>query len=218
MSDAHAAVEDVYEPAIESVFNGKLAMWLFLCSEVMFFSGLIGAYMALRIGHPENFESSQELLHHHVPLAAINTGLLITSSLTMAFAVLFGQRKNRPKQRMFLVLTALLGLAFLGVKGYEYHEKFENTTTIEKVDKKTGEKKLVEVLDPFVPSHDLFFAFYWTLTGVHAVHIFAGIVPILGLAWLAGKHDVSHVTEMVGLYWHFVDLAWIFLVPLLYLI
>jgi cytochrome c oxidase subunit 3 len=217
MSDAHAVVEDHYEPALETVFNGKLAMWLFLCSEVMFFSGLIGAYMALRIGHPENFEGSQALLHNHVPLAAVNTGLLITSSLTMAFAVLFGQRKNRSKQRLFLVLTAVLGIMFLCVKAYEYNEKFENVTKVVKT-AKSGNKKIVEVEDPLVPSHDLFFAFYWTLTGVHAVHIIAGIIPILGLALLAGKHDVSCETEMVGLYWHFVDLAWIFLFPLLYLI
>src|SRR6185295_16186702 len=103
MSDAHAATVDVYEPALEHTFNGKLAMWLFLCSEVMFFAGLLGAYMTLRIGHAENFDESQKLLHHHVGLAAFNTALLITSSLTMALAVLKGQQKNTSAQRILLV-------------------------------------------------------------------------------------------------------------------
>ena len=96
MSDAHAHTfdHDICEPAMPETYNGKLAMWLFLCSEVMFFSGLIGAYMALRIGQPQNFEASQALLHHHVALAAFNTALLISSSLTMALAVLAGQKKQ----------------------------------------------------------------------------------------------------------------------------
>ncbi|HLX62548.1 MAG TPA: cytochrome c oxidase subunit 3 [Planctomycetota bacterium] len=199
MSDAHAATVDVYEPAMNETFNGKLAMWLFLCSEVMFFSGLLGAYMALRIGHPENFEFGHNHLHTplNIGIATFNTALLITSSLTMALAVLYGQQNKRDKQRLFLVITALMGLAFLCVKSYEYYNKIH---------------------DGLLPNHDLFFAFYWTLTFIHGVHILAGVVPILGLAYFSRKRDVSGETEMVGLYWHFVDLVWIFLFPLLYLI
>lgn len=198
MSDAaHAQAIDPVEPAIETVYNGKLAMWLFLCSEVMFFSGLLGAYITLRTGDPSRFEASQKHLHDHVWLAAINTLLLIASSFTMAMAVQRGQQKQTGAQRMFLLMTAGLGIIFLLNKVYEY------STHI-----KVGQ----------VPGTDIFFSFYYSLTGVHGFHILAGVIPILGLWHYAGKQDVSKETEMVGLYWHFVDLVWIFLFPLLYLI
>ena len=196
MSDAHAIVEPS-EPAIESVYNGKLAMWLFLCSEVMFFSGLLGAYITLRTGDSTRFEASQKHLHQHMWLAGFNTLLLITSSLTMAMAVVRGQSGDKPKQRMFLVLTALMGILFLGLKAVEYSK---------------------HISDGQVPNTDIFFAFYYTLTALHGFHILCGVIPILGLAYFSKKHDVSKETEMVGLYWHFVDLVWIFLFPLLYLI
>lgn len=208
MSDAHAEVVDVCEPAMTETFNGKLAMWLFLCSEVMFFSGLLGAYITLRSGQPVNFEKSQAMLHHHVGLAAFNTALLITSSLTMALAVLKGQRGERAKQRTFLLLTAAMGSLFLVLKCYEYYTKITNGYTVDGVFH----------ADPLVPKRDLFFAFYWALTSIHGLHILGGVIPILGLWHYAGKRDVSKETEMVGLYWHFVDLVWIFLFPLLYLI
>ena len=199
MSDSHAHSweHDVCEPAMEGTGLGKLAMWLFLCSEVMFFAGLLGAYMTLRIGHPENFEASQKLLHDSVGFAAFNTALLISSSLTMALAVLAGQKKETAKQRLLLLVTSAMGLLFLILKSYEYSLKIKHG---------------------LLPNHVLFFAFYWTLTAIHGVHILAGIIPMLGLWYYAGKKDVSAETEMVGLYWHFVDLVWIFLFPLLYLI
>ena len=194
---AHAPAIDPAEPAIPSVYNGKLAMWLFLCSEVMFFAGLLGAYIALRSGDSERFKAGYESLHGHVQLAAFNTVLLITSSLTMALAVLRGQQKKTAQQRMFLLLTALMGILFLILKGVEYSHHIEKHE---------------------VPSTDVFFAFYYTLTGLHGFHIVCGIIPMLGLWWYAKDHDVSKETEMIGLYWHFVDLVWIFLFPLLYLI
>jgi cytochrome c oxidase subunit 3 len=195
MSQAHTV--DPAEPAVEGVFTGKLAMWLFLCSEVMFFSGLLGAYMTLRIGNPSIFEESQKSLHNHVGLAAFNTLLLISSSLTMALAVYHGQHKNTGKQRMFLLVTAVMGTLFILLKLFEYNTHI-----------KVGE----------IPSKDIFFSFYYSLTGIHAVHIIAGVIPILGLWYYAKDKDVSGETEMIGLYWHFVDLVWIFLFPLLYLI
>lgn len=195
MSQAHTV--DPAEPAIEGVYNGKLAMWLFLCSEVMFFAGILGSYITLRIGNPAIFDESQKALHQHVHLAAFNTMLLITSSLTMALAVLNGQKHNTAKQRFFLLLTAALGTLFILLKFYEYNTHFGNNE---------------------YPRTDLFFAFYYGLTGIHAVHIIAGIIPIMGLWVFAKNKDVSAETEMVGLYWHFVDLVWIFLFPLLYLV
>ena len=199
MSDGHghAAVIDPVEPAIETVYNGKLAMWLFLCSEVMFFSGLLGAYITLRLGNEKLFVESQKHLHDNVKIAAFNTMLLITSSLTMALAVVRGQEKKTGAQRMFLLATAVMGTLFICLKMYEYSQKFA---------------------DHIYPSSGIFWAFYFSMTGVHAFHIICGIFPMLGLWWYAKDRDVSCETEMVGLYWHFVDLVWIFLFPLLYLI
>jgi len=200
---SHAPAVDPVEPAITTVFNGKLAMWLFLCSEVMFFSGLLGAYITLRLGNPVMFEGDQHLLNWK--LAAFNTVLLIASSLTMALAVLAGQKKETSKQRMYLLLTALGGTLFLCLKAFEYSSKLTPG-------------HYPEYPAGIFPSTSIFFAFYYTITGVHAFHILCGVIPILGL-WKAAKNrDVSGETEMVGLYWHFVDLAWIFLFPMLYLI
>jgi cytochrome c oxidase subunit III len=195
MSDAHAI--DHYEPAVAETFNGKLAMWLFLCSEVMFFSGLLGAYIALRLHNPALFEASQQKLHQHVGLAAFNTVLLISSSLTMALAVLHGQRKQTGKQRMLLLVTAAMGTLFLVLKAVEYSHHFHNDE---------------------LPKTDIFFAFYYSLTAIHGFHILCGVVPMVGVWWYAKDKDVSGETEMLGLYWHFVDLVWIFLFPMLYLI
>ena len=195
MSQAHAI--DPAEPAIPTVYNGKLAMWLFLCSEVMFFAGLLGAYIALRSGDSARFHDGYKALHDHVGLAAFNTILLISSSLTMAMAVLRGQQKQTGQQRMFLLLTAAMGTLFLVLKGVEYSHHFHHNE---------------------YPNTDVFFAFYYTLTGLHGFHILCGVIPIMGLWGFAKNKDVSHETEMVGLYWHFVDLVWIFLFPLLYLI
>ena len=203
---SHAQAVDPAEPAVET-YNGKLAMWLFLCSEVMFFSGILGAYITLRLSHPGLFEASQEKLHHHVALAAFNTVLLITSSLTMALAVVNGQAKNTAKQRFFLLLTAAMGTLFLVLKFYEYHTHLHPVAGLD------------GIIPPVEnPAHDIFFAFYYTITGLHGFHILCGVIPIMGLWYFAGKRDVSCETEMVGLYWHFVDLVWIFLFPLLYLI
>jgi len=195
MSQAH--VIDPAEPAIPSVYHGKLAMWLFLCSEVMFFSGLLGAYITLRTGDPVRFDAGHDSLHNHVQLAAFNTVLLISSSLTMALAVLRGQQKRTGQQRMFLLLTAAMGTLFLVLKMFEYKHHLSINET---------------------PSTSIFFSFYYTLTALHGFHILCGVIPIMGLWWYAKDKDVSHETEMVGLYWHFVDLVWIFLFPLLYLI
>lgn len=205
---AHEFADDVYEPAVPETFNGKLAMWLFLCSEVMFFSALLGAYITLRTGQPKNFEASQAMLHHHVSLAAFNTALLISSSLTMALGVLAGQSGQWSKHRLYLLATAAMGTLFLILKAYEYSTKINNGYTVNGVFQ----------ADPLTPNRDLFFAFYWTLTGVHGLHILGGVIPIAFIAMFGEKKKLAGETEMVGLYWHFVDLVWIFLFPLLYLI
>lgn len=194
-SQAHAAPVPSSGTGIPS---GRLGMWLFLASEVMFFTGLLGAYIILRAGQPNWPHAGEEL---NVPAAALNTFILLTSSLTMALSVAAAHQNDKGKLRMFLLLTIVLGSAFLGVKGYEYAQKFAHG---------------------HLPGTGIFWDCYFLLTGVHGVHVIAGILTNLWVLWLTFRSDFlqtrSHLVELSGLYWHFVDLVWIFLFPMLYLI
>ena len=178
--------------------SGKLGMWLFLASEVMFFTGLLGAYIILRAGLGTWPHPGEEL---NVPTAALNTFILLTSSLTMALAVAAVHRADRARLRLFLLLTIVLGLAFLCVKGYEYSQKFAHG---------------------HFPGVSLFWDCYFTLTGVHGVHVLAGVITNLWVLRLTFRSDFletrGHFVEVAGLYWHFVDVVWIFLFPLVYLL
>jgi heme/copper-type cytochrome/quinol oxidase subunit 3 len=178
--------------------SGKLGMWLFLASEVMFFTGLLGAYIILRAGLSSWPHPGEEL---NIPAAAINTFILLTSSLTMALCVAAVHRADPAKLRLFLLFTILLGLAFLGVKGYEYSQKFAHG---------------------HFPGTGIFWDCYFTLTGVHGIHVLAGVITNLWILWLTFREDFletrGHFVEVAGLYWHFVDVVWIFLFPLVYLI
>lgn len=178
--------------------SGKLAMWLFLASEVMFFTGLIGAAIVLRSGYYE-WPKPGELLH--IPLAAFNTFILLSSSMTMAMGVAAAHQRDRKRLRFFLAATILLGTAFLGVKGFEYSQKFAHG---------------------YFPGTSLFWDCYFTLTGCHGLHVLAGIITNGWILSLTFRSDFDaqkgHYVEISGLYWHFVDLVWIFLFPFLYLI
>ncbi len=184
----------------EAYYRAKFGMWLFLASEIMFFSGFICAYIVLR-NRPENLMialKSQE--HLDKILGAINTGVLILSSLTMALAVAAAQRGNAKGLRLFLFFTILLGATFLVIKGFEYSAKFSH-----------GD----------YPSKNFFYGCYFTLTGFHGLHVIGGIVLMIILLLLsfAGKfREKSTAIELSGLYWHFVDIVWIFLFPMLYLL
>ncbi|MBI1953838.1 MAG: cytochrome c oxidase subunit 3 [Candidatus Omnitrophica bacterium] len=178
--------------------SAKLGMWLFLASEVMFFTGLIGAYIVLRAGMSSWPHLGEEL---SIPAAAINTFLLLTSSMTMAMGVAAVHRADVKKLRLFLALTILLGSAFLGVKGWEYSVKFAHG---------------------HFPGTAIFWDCYFMLTGFHGLHVLGGVIANLWILRLTLGQDFSerrgHLVEISGLYWHFVDLVWIFLFPLLYLI
>lgn len=173
-------------------------MWVFLASEVMFFSGLIGAYIVLRAGLSNWPHPGEEL---SIPLAAANTFILLTSSLTMAMGVGAVHQLDMKSLRWFMMLTIVLGCAFLGVKGYEYSLKFSHG---------------------HFPGTGLFWDCYFTLTGFHGLHVLAGVIANLWILGFAFRPDFllkrGHFVELSGLYWHFVDLVWIFLFPLLYLI
>jgi cytochrome c oxidase subunit 3 len=186
-----------------------LGMWVFLVTEVMFFGGMFMAYLAYRTMYPEAWVAGSN--HLNVPLGALNTGVLICSSLTMVLAVRAAQVGSRGGQIVNLILTILLGSVFLVVKYFEYKDKFDH--------------HLVPgpYFDPALPqAQQLFFSLYFMLTGVHAAHMVVGIgimLVILVMAW-RGRFSPAYYTpvEVSGLYWHFVDIVWIFLFPLLYLL
>jgi cytochrome c oxidase subunit 3 len=188
-----------------------LGMWLFLVTEIMFFGGMFMIYILYRILYPEGWILGSN--HLNVPLGALNTGVLICSSLTMALAVRSAQTSNRKGQIVNLALTIIFGSVFLIVKYFEYAEKFEHHLV-------PGPN--FDMTLPSANQQQLFFSIYFMMTGIHALHMVVGIglmLVILALAW-RGRFTASYYTpvEVSGLYWHFVDIVWIFLFPLLYLL
>ena len=197
---------------VTGVVNSKLGIWCFLASELMLFGGLFSAYVLLRtgtVGWPQGW------MLLNVPLATLNTMVLIVSSVTMvmAWASLeippkadpprFVAEKNIGRYRLFMTATILLGLTFLGVKSFEYGAKFEHH---------------------HFPKTNNFYAIYFTLTGLHGLHVLMGILVNLyfllpgSALWKKDPKQFAGRVEAAGLYWHFVDLVWIFLFPSLYLL
>jgi len=178
--------------------NGKLGIWLFLASEVMLFGALFSTYIILRVGAPE--WPHGEL---NIWLGAINTVILISSSVTMVMAWASLKMNDWGKHRLFLISTFLLAALFLVNKYFEYSAHFA-----------TGE----------LPSHSTFLAIYYTLTGLHGLHILGGMIVMAYLLgpgakmWKENSDQFANRIEATGLYWHFVDLVWIFLFPVLYLL
>lgn len=198
------SAEDEFEAA-------KQGMWLFLVTEVLMFGGLFVAYGILRGLYPDMFHEAHEMLSK--PLGTLNTLVLITSSLTMAWAVGCTQRGQRDRAILGLVLTFVLAACFLVVKYFEYSHKFHDGLL------PAGFFTNTELKNPKAP---LFFSLYFMMTGLHGIHILVGMCLI---AWLikrtANQEFSPHYytpVELVGFYWHFVDLIWIYLFPLLYLV
>ncbi len=198
---------------LEQQFEASaLGMWVFLVTEILFFGGLFLAYLVYRLAYPQAFaEASHEL---DVVLGGVNTAVLIGSSLTMAMAVWSAQLGRRSGQLLFLGLTMALGLAFLGIKAVEYTHKFEHGLVPGPYFRFEGAHD---------PGHSqLFFSLYFVMTGLHAVHMIVGIgvMAVLFVMAFKGRFTRAYHTpvEVSGLYWHFVDIVWIFLFPLLYLI
>lgn len=181
------------------LYNGKLGMWLFLSSEVMLFGGMFSAYVFLRTGSSDWPRGADVL---NVPLATLNTVLLITSSMTMVMAWLALKGNDFGKFRRFLGITIALGTGFLLIKSYEYYDKISHD---------------------HLPSTSVFYAIYFALTGLHVLHLLGGI--LVGLwhllfgrrLWDKAPEQFTNRIEVTGLYWHFVDLVWIVLFPTLYL-
>jgi len=199
---------DDYEQQQEA---STLGMWIFLATEILFFGGLFLGYTVYRGMYPAVYgEASRRL---DIVFGTINTGVLLCSSLTMAMAVHAAQLGRRKMLTLFLILTMVLGATFLGIKFYEYYQKYQENL----IPGAGFEWKGVDATHA-----SLFFVFYFVMTGMHALHMIIGIVLMATLIVLAlrGKFNAIYYApvELGGLYWHFVDIVWVFLFPLLYLV
>lgn len=207
----HSGLAHQFDDLAQQHEAGNLGMWAFLGTEIMFFGGLFAGYTIYRALYFTAFTAGSRLLD--VRLGAVNTAVLIGSSLTMALAVRSAQLGRRKAIVGFLLLTILLGGVFLGVKAYEYNHKFENHL-MPGIDFQYAGERAAQV--------ELFLCFYFFMTGLHALHMVVGIGLLTVLAIMAGRGKFSaeyfSPVEVSGLYWHFVDIVWIFLFPLLYLI
>jgi len=199
-------LEPQFRDHAQQDFARSFGMWVFLSSELLFFGPLLFGYLYLRMQHPE--ATGMASRHTDMLLGTVNTAVLLTSSLCMALAGHAAEGQDRRRTVRLLALTAALGVAFLAIKGYEWHQEFD------------------EHLFPgagFHPSDgrdagtvygmELFFLLYFAATGLHALHLSIGVSACL---WLI-RGPRSEAVELVGLYWHFVDVVWIVLYPLLYL-
>ncbi|MBI1873239.1 MAG: cytochrome c oxidase subunit 3 [Acidobacteria bacterium] len=182
------------------LYNGKLGIWLFLASEVMLFGALFSSYLLLRVG-AEVWPRGETILN--IPMAFLNTVILISSSVTMVLAWASLKMNQFQKARWCLIGTFLLASGFLVVKFFEYSEKFAHG---------------------LAPKTNTFLAIYFTLTGLHGLHVVGGMVVMAFLfgpgakMWRVAPERYTNRVEITGLYWHFVDLVWIFLFPVLYLL
>ena len=183
------------------LYNAKLGIWLFLASEVMLFGALFSSYILLRVGSPNWLYGAAKDLS--VPIGTFNTAVLITSSITMVLAWASLKLREFSRYKLYMGLTILLGLVFLVVKAFEYAGKFQHG---------------------HLPNTHTFYAIYFTLTGLHALHVIGGMVVnayhwgSASRIWAIDPELLTNRVEVSGLFWHFVDLVWIFLFPVLYLL
>ena len=212
MASHSLALQHHFEDAEQQKDASTIGMWVFLLTEIMFFGGLFLAYFVYRQEYPAAFASASNKTN--LLIGAFNTTVLICSSLTMALAVRCAALGKKNLLVLFLILTLLLGGAFLGVKAYEYHDKYVHHEI-------PGAHFDCEgCID--AGHTPLFFALYFGMTGLHASHMLIGFVLLVILIVRAQKGafgpEYHTPVELFGLYWHFVDIVWIFLFPLLYLI
>ncbi len=219
MSTAIHHSEQEHSPFLQHHFKdmaqqfdaAKIGMWLFLVTEVLLFGGLFVGYGIMHAKHPEAFMAA----HHHLDrtLGALNTVVLLFSSFTMVLAVWAAQTSRRNLLILFLVLTLLCAGTFLVVKYFEYAHKFHEGLLPGKYYSHEGDT---------VPGQFLFFSFYFMMTGLHGIHVVIGMLAILWILGRAIRGDFSSKyfspVDITGLYWHLVDLIWIYVFPLMYLI
>ncbi len=201
--------------------TASFGMWLFLVTEIMFFGGLFCAYLIYRVLYFDSFAAASSTID--VRWGAINTAVLICSSLTMAMSVHSAAIGKRKALVAFLILTLILGSVFLGIKGKEYHDKFVENHVPGPNYHFIVEPEMTEHFHAIDPAKtEIFFSLYFIMTGLHAVHMIVGCGLLVWLLIAANQGNFTpgyySPVEMVGLYWHFVDIVWIWLFPLLYLI
>jgi cytochrome c oxidase subunit 3 len=200
--------------------TASLGMWLFLVTEIMFFGGMFCAYLVYRLKFFNDFAAASQSIN--VTWGALNTAVLLISSWTMAMAVRCAQLGKQKLLVIFLLFTMLFGAVFLGVKAKEYHDKFVENHVPGASFQFDG--KLLGHPDYVVNQGHaaMFFSIYFAMTGMHALHmvIGLGLMAYLVIASVRGKFSTAYYTpvENIGLYWHFVDVVWIYLFPLLYLV
>jgi cytochrome c oxidase subunit 3 len=211
MNGDSTAVAFQFDDAAQQRWASHLGMWVFLATEILFFGVLFTAYSISRILHPEAFAVASRLTN--LTLGSLNTAILLTSSLTMALAVDAAARDGAKATRRWLLATMALGLVFLVIKAGEYYIDYT--------------ERLVPGLNfaysgPYAGQVELFFYLYFTTTGVHALHLIIGISLIAVMAVMAarGRFSARYHTPLAvtGLYWHLIDVVWIFLYPALYLV
>ena len=211
MAEAHAVVAHQFDDSVQQQEAASLGMWAFLTTEVLFFGGMFLAYTVYRIAYTQVFAEASN--HLDIALGTVNTAVLIGSSLTVVLAVHAAQQNKQRLLFWMLLLTVVLGVVFLGIKFTEYHHKYE--------------EHLIPGVDFRYPGEQsrqaaIFFSLYFAMTGMHALHMIIGIGVFLVIAAQARRGRFSSVyhtpVEMAGLYWHFVDIIWIFLFPLFYLL
>ena len=211
MSEHSIALAHQFDDLEQQKEAAILGMWVFLVTEVMFFGGMFTGYTIYRFKYHEAFMAGSD--HLDLLLGATNTVVLALSSLTMAMAVRSAQLGKRRALMSYLSLTLLLGSAFLVIKGVEYSHKFHQHLF-------PGPHFAFEGHDP--QHAQLFFSFYFAMTGFHALHMIVGIGLLAVILWMSYKGrfnaEYHNPVEVSGLYWHFVDIVWIFLFPLLYLV
>ena len=209
MANAATALAEQFEEMPQQREASTLGMWTFLATEILFFGGMFMSYIVYRYTYPQAFAAASE--HTDVLYGTVNTSILLTSSLTMALAVHAAQEGKNKWVFRYLLITIFLGLCFLAVKGLEYHKDLDERLW-------PGPNFKPEL----PPQAQIFWFLYWAMTGLHALHVTIGVGLLSVIAWMASRHRFSahyyNPVDISGLYWHFVDIIWIWLYPLLYLI
>jgi len=219
---SHPALQHHFENMEQQREAGNIGMWVFLVTEIMFFGGMFLAYTLYRSTYPEAFASASN--HLSLPMGAINTGVLILSSFTMALAVYSAQIGNRRNQVLCLILTIVLGLTFLGIKAVEYNDKYvDRLIPGELIPGHRFDAGTVHLLPGAAKQNvEMFYWIYFVMTGMHALHMIIGVGLLSVILFFAARGrygpEYHNPVEISGLYWHFVDIVWIFLFPLLYLL
>ena len=232
----HPALQHHFSTMSQQREAGVLGMWVFLLTEVLFFGGLFITYTLYRMWYYEAFAAASKSIE--ITPGLINTVVLIGSSLTMALSVRASQTNKRQATVNWLIATIILGSVFLGIKVYEYADKFEHhhvpgpsfqfasehgaEGAAHEAGPAEGGHEVTMGPDQLQRTTQIFFSLYFVMTGLHALHMIVGIVILFIITWMAhkGRFDSEYhaPVEMTGLYWHFVDIVWIFLFPLLYLV